>query len=111
MAVIDLAEARKAKRRAVLEMGLIRFGDMSMCCVLRNLSEAGAALDVGPQRGIPDQFTLVAFPNKKIYSCNVVWRERRRIGVAFTDTSILRNYRDAPKGRALGMKRHLAVVR
>jgi hypothetical protein len=83
MAVIDLAEARKAKRRAVFDMGLIRFGDMSMCCVLRNLSEAGAALDVGPQRGIPDQFTLIVFPNKKIYFCNVVWREGRRIGVAF----------------------------
>jgi hypothetical protein len=83
MAVIDFAEARKAKRRAVLDMGLIRFGDMSMCCVLRNLSEAGAALDVGPQSGIPDQFTLVVFPNKKNYSCNVVWREGRRIGVAF----------------------------
>jgi hypothetical protein len=44
MTVIDFAEARKTKRRRVLDTGLIRYGDMSICCVVRNLSEAGAAL-------------------------------------------------------------------
>jgi hypothetical protein len=83
MTIIDLAEARRAKRRQVLDVGLIRFGDMSVTCVLRDLSEVGAALDVGPQRGIPDQFTLIVVPKKKIYSCNVMWRIGGRIGVAF----------------------------
>ena len=83
MTVIDLAEARKTKRRRVLDPGLIRFGDMSICCVVRNMSEAGAALDIGSQIGIPDQFTLIVVPKKKIYSCTVVWRKERRIGVAF----------------------------
>jgi hypothetical protein len=64
-------------------MGLTRFGDMSVSCVLRDLSEVGAALDVGPQSGIPDQFTLIVVPKKKIYSCNVMWRIGRRIGVVF----------------------------
>jgi hypothetical protein len=47
--VIDLKEARKTQRRRVLEIGLIIFGDMPMgwSCVLRNMSEAGAALDIG----------------------------------------------------------------
>lgn len=83
MTVIDLAEARKANRRDVLDMALIRFGDMSVSCVVRNLAEAGAALDVGPQGDIPDQFTLIIVAKKKIYSCNVVWRKNRRIGVSF----------------------------
>ena len=83
MTVIDFAEARKTKRRRVLDTGLIRFGDMSICCVVRNLSEAGAALDIGSQVGIPDQFTLIVVPQKKIYSCGVVWRKDRRIGVRF----------------------------
>jgi hypothetical protein len=83
MTVIDFAEARKTKRRRVLDTGLIRFGDMSICCVVRNLSEAGAALDIGAQCGIPDQFTLIVVPQKKIYSCAVVWRKDRRIGVRF----------------------------
>jgi hypothetical protein len=54
MTVIDQAEARKASRRPVLEMALIRFGEMSVGCVIRNLT---AALDVGSQRDIPDRFT------------------------------------------------------
>jgi hypothetical protein len=74
-------EARKDNRRRVLDMALIRFGEMSVGCVIRNLTESGAALDVGAQSDIPDQFTLVA--KKKIYSCTVAWRKNRRIGVSF----------------------------
>jgi hypothetical protein len=60
------------------------FGNISIGCVLRNVSEGGAALDIGSQVGIPDQFTLIVLPQKKIYSCNVIWRKERRIGVQFT---------------------------
>jgi hypothetical protein len=83
MTVIDLAEAQKASRARVLDMALIRFGEMSVGCVIRNLTDEGAALDVGPQSDIPDQFTLFVMSKKKIYSCNIVWRKNRRIGVAF----------------------------
>jgi hypothetical protein len=80
MTAIDLAEARKASRRRDTDMALIRFGEMSVRCVIRNLTDKGAALDVGPQSDIP---TLIAVTKKKIYSCNVVWRKNRRIGVSF----------------------------
>jgi hypothetical protein len=83
MTLIDLKEARKATRQPVLDTGLIKFGDASMGCVLRNLSELGAALDIGPQKGIPDQFTLIVLATKKIHSCSVIWRKQGRIGVAF----------------------------
>jgi hypothetical protein len=83
MTAIDLAEARKAGRRHVTDTALIRFGEMSVSCVIRNLTDIGAALDVGSQSDIPDQFTLIAVAKKKIYSCNVVWRKNRRIGVSF----------------------------
>jgi hypothetical protein len=81
MTVIDLAEARKSKRGRVMDMALIRFGEISVGCVIRNLTDEGAALDIGPQSDIPDQFTLIV--KKKIYSCNIVWRKNRRIGVSF----------------------------
>jgi hypothetical protein len=83
MTVIALEEARKASRRRVLGMALIRSGDVSVSCVIRNLTDAGGALDVGPQGDIPDRFTLIVLESKKIYSCNVVWRKNRRIGVLF----------------------------
>jgi hypothetical protein len=83
MTVIDQTDARKAHRRRVLDMALIRFGEMSVGCVIRNLTDEGAALDVGMQSEIPDQFTLIVVATKRIHSCNVVWRKHRRVGVSF----------------------------
>ena len=83
MTMIDLTEARNARRSRVMDLGLVRFGEMSVGCVIRNLTDEGAALDVGPQSDIPDQFTLVVMAKKKIYSCNIVWRKNHRIGVSF----------------------------
>jgi hypothetical protein len=76
-------DARSTPRRKVLDSGLIRFGDFSVPCVIRNLSEIGAALDAGPQSFVPDQFTLIVVRKKKIYSCTVVWRKGTRLGVSF----------------------------
>jgi hypothetical protein len=83
MTVIDLAEARRAKRRPVLDMALIRIGRMSLSCIVYNLTDAGAALDIGSQSAIPDQFTLIVLPKTKIYFCNVIWRTNDRVGVSF----------------------------
>ena len=82
MTVIDLG-ARRNQRNRVLDTGLIRFGDISVCCVLRNLSETGAALDIGPESLVPDRFALIIVRKKKTYSCNVIWRKKTRIGVSF----------------------------
>src|SRR3954447_10853737 len=77
MKIIDLQGARTTQRRPALDMGLIRFGDISMSCVLRNVSQGGAALDIGSQVGIPDQFTLIMLPQKKRATSsggrNVAW--------------------------------------
>jgi PilZ domain-containing protein len=82
MMIIDL-DARRAQRRRVLDTALIRFGDMSISCAIRNASNGGLALDVGSQDDIPDKFKLFVVAEKKTYSCNVVWRQGGRIGVAF----------------------------
>jgi hypothetical protein len=71
MTIIDL-EARRSRRNRRLDTGLIRFGDMSISCAIRNVSKGGLSLDVGSQVGIPDQFTLIVVVEKKTYSCNVV---------------------------------------
>ncbi|MBR1157536.1 PilZ domain-containing protein [Bradyrhizobium sp. JYMT SZCCT0428] len=80
------AEARKTPRNRVLETGLIRFEQLSVPCVLRNFSEAGAALDVGPYSLIPDHFTLIVVRKKKSYPCSVIWRKGTRLGVSFSTT-------------------------
>jgi hypothetical protein len=83
MTVIEVAEARKTRRRRVMDLALIRFGEMSVSCAIRNLTDEGAALDVVLHGDLPNQFTLIVLPKQKIYSCNVVWRKDRRIGVSF----------------------------
>jgi hypothetical protein len=54
MPVID---RRKAARSKVFDGVLVRFGDVSASCALRDLSDGGAFLEIGKQAGIPDQFT------------------------------------------------------
>ena len=76
-------EARQSPRRRVLDTALIRFGDCSVGCVLRNFSDTGAALDVNPESFVPNYFTLIVVRQNKILSFNVIWRKRARIGVAF----------------------------
>jgi hypothetical protein len=84
MSFVEITElkVRRKPRRQVLDTGLIRFGEFSACCALRNFSEMGAALDVGPGN-FPDKFTLIVVRKKKIYSCDVIWRRGKRIGVSF----------------------------
>jgi hypothetical protein len=74
---------RRSLRQRVLKSGSIRFGDVAIPCVLRNLSTAGVALDVKSHVGIPEQFTLIVHTENKIYSCTVIWRKDKRLGVAF----------------------------
>ncbi len=51
-------------------------------CIIRNLSEGGASLEVhGP---IPhDTFDLIFDSDNSRYQCKVIWRQPPRIGVQF----------------------------
>ncbi|WP_422389120.1 PilZ domain-containing protein [Bradyrhizobium septentrionale] len=56
---------------------------MSLCCVVGDITENGAALMADdPPSPLPDQFTLIV-PPSKTYSCHVVWRNGAWLGVAF----------------------------
>jgi hypothetical protein len=74
---------RIAPRRRVLKAGSIQFGGGSIDCIVRNLSETGAALEVVTPLFIPDHFTLVVQTEQLKRSCRIIWRKQKRIGVAF----------------------------
>jgi hypothetical protein len=76
-------EHRTAPRHRVLKAGTIEFGGTAINCMVRNFSNAGAALDVTSLFGIPDHFTLVLPADGHHLPCHVVWRKDKRIGVAF----------------------------
>ncbi len=80
-----LVERRKVARHRTLKAGSIRFNRAgAIDCRVRNMSPAGALLEVAGQLGIPDEFALVIEADHFRQNCQVVWRTTSRLGVAFS---------------------------
>ncbi len=80
-----MEERRKVQRHRTLKAGTIALnGDSSFDCRVRNLSPAGACLEVANQLGIPDEFVLVVEHDHVKMPCHVIWRTATRLGVTFT---------------------------
>ena len=77
-------EKRKIQRHRTLKAGSIAFNRAgAIDCRVRNLSPAGACLEVASQVGIPDQFVLVVEADHLQQPCHVIWRRATRMGVVF----------------------------
>jgi hypothetical protein len=75
-----MAENRRSYRRRVLKSATIEFDRSAFSCTIRNLSDAGAALDVPTSLGIPHEFNLVIETGQITRQCRVIWR--KEIGLA-----------------------------
>lgn len=80
-------DRRRSIRRKVLRGGAIVFnnGASIIACVVRNLSEQGARLELESSLGVPEVFTL-RFNDGHAIDCAVVWRRQKTIGVTFSPT-------------------------
>jgi len=76
-------DRRVAARRPVRKAGIIEFPGGAFSCMVQNLSEAGAALDLPSSSGIPDHFSLTIVEQDDALRCRSVWRTGRQIGVVF----------------------------
>lgn len=77
-------ERRKAQRHRTLKAGSISFNRAAgIDCRVRNVSPAGACLEVASQIGIPDDFVLVVEVDRLKQHCHVIWRTATRMGVEF----------------------------
>ena len=77
-------EKRKVQRHSTLKAGSIIFNRAAgIDCRVRNLSPAGACLEVASQVGIPDEFVLVIDVDHLKQPCHVIWRTSTRMGVEF----------------------------
>jgi len=83
-------ERRKVPRGRLPKTGFIRFHrdggfhqNNGVDCWVRNLSPAGAHLEVASQIGIPDEFVLWIGADELTLSCHEVWRTTTRLGVKF----------------------------
>jgi len=76
-------EKRTARRHKVLKGGTIAFDGNGLACTVRNLSTSGAAVELASVVSLPPTFKLVIERDQFIRRCHPVWRNDRRIGVAF----------------------------
>jgi hypothetical protein len=77
-------EKRLAPRRNTMIVATIVYGggQTRLDCVIRNLSESGAKLEVPTVKGIPQSFDLLV-PRHYPHHCRVVWRSLKELGVEF----------------------------
>jgi PilZ domain len=55
----------------------------SMNCVVRNLSDTGACVEVDGHARVPDEINLTIARKGRSYLAQVIWREANRLGLAF----------------------------
>ena len=75
-------ERRIAPRRNTAIEAAITFGHARMACIIRNVSDTGAKLEVARVAGIPDVVLLHA-PGHRPQTCRVVWRALKELGVEY----------------------------
>ena len=77
-------ERRKVQRGWTLKAGSIVFNSAAgIDCRVRNMSAAGACLEVTSQVGVPNDFVLVVSYDRFRRACHVIWRSDTRLGVEF----------------------------
>ncbi len=74
-------ERRGILRRRVLKTGIIQFGSEAIPCTVRNVSGAGASIEVNSPLWFPDRFVLKIDGEPR--ACRIVWKKERRLGVEF----------------------------
>jgi hypothetical protein len=75
-------EKRLAPRRNTNIEARIVFGRVGRPCVVRNVSDTGAKVEVATVAGIPDLFDLQV-PGHRPQPCRVVWRAFKEMGLAY----------------------------
>jgi hypothetical protein len=81
----SMQERRKVMRTRSLLHGRILFNDRRSVidCVIRNLSNSGASLEVANVVGIPPAFDLRIDHETESHRCVAIWYGENRIGVEF----------------------------
>jgi two-component system response regulator len=81
-------DMRGAIRNRMLKGAVIAFSarHATMPCVVRDMSQGGARLQVGQGSAIPDTFELIIELDGLEVHCQVAWRKAREVGVSFLET-------------------------
>ena len=79
-----MEERRATSRKRTFKSGTIAFNRAGgITGIVKNLTSQGAMVEVESVLGIPDEFTLVIEADHFKRPCKVIWRQAKRMGVAF----------------------------
>jgi|GEM_PF-585229 len=76
-------DKRDSPRHRVMKPGVIGFDGSGVGCLVCNVSQSGAAIEIKGNVGIPEAFHLMVESERINRDCRVVWRKYQRLGVAF----------------------------
>jgi hypothetical protein len=81
---MDSIDKPRAQRQRTFKGAAIYYGGVGvMDCVIRNLSESGALLEVPDPSHLPNEFTLMLKLEHKRRPCRVAWRAGSNVGINF----------------------------
>lgn len=80
-------ENRIIRRQRVLKTGhiILPNGTSTLSCVIRNITVAGAQIEMPATAGAPEKFKLVDVQTGRSHNAEVVWRKGNRWGLSFSD--------------------------
>jgi hypothetical protein len=78
-----MEEKRISPRHRVMKHGIIGFNGSGIECLVCNVSESGAAIEIKSTICVPASFNLTVESERINKNCRVVWRKYQRLGVAF----------------------------
>ena len=79
-----MQERRKHIRSRVLKGAKMLLGKSSVIdCIARDLTKAGAGLEVSNTSGLPDTVNLSLDSDRLVRPCRLVWRRLNKTGVEF----------------------------
>ena len=80
-----IKDKRKTRRRGLSHTAWILLGPGQLYgCVVSDISDAGARIDVEDSSKVPDRFPLLLALNGKVRrACRVAWRKPTQLGVKF----------------------------
>ena len=76
-------DRRSEPRLRIFKAGTVEFGDAGIDCTVRNITAAGASIEVTSPIGIPHEITLNVPTRQLRRHSYVVWRKEKKIGVMF----------------------------
>ena len=80
-----MLDRRQSVREKVLYGGVADIAGRGVTtnCVVRNISEQGACVEIDPTARLPEQWNLTIAHKGRSYLARLIWRQANKVGLAF----------------------------